>query len=210
MIFLKLFILGALTSLLYPPFFMLPLGFIIFPYLIFLISNTSYQRSIIPYFFCGVFFGLGFLIIYLSWIYNPFLIYENTKPYAFIAILLPIFLSLFFGLGFSIYKFLKNPLHIILATPFIFPLIEFIISNFIYGFPWISNSLILSNNLLGFYLIKYFGTKTSGYLVLSIFIIFNLLFFNNKNTYFKKLVFLTYSPLLFLLVIFHNSRQLYR
>ncbi len=180
---------------------MLPLGFIIFPYLIFLISSFSYQKSLIKLFFCGISFGFGFLLIYLSWIYNPFLIYETTKPYSFIAILLPIFLSIFFGLGFLIYKFLKNPLLIILTTPLIFILIELIISNFIYGFPWISNSLILSNNSLGFYLIKYFGTNTSGYLILSIFLIMNLLFYNNKNSYFRKLVFLAYAPFLFFFII---------
>ena len=149
---------------------MLPLGFIIFPYFIILISSLSKQKSFLTFFFNGFLFGLGFLIIYLSWIHNPFLVYEATKAYAFLALLLPFFLSIFFGLGFVIYKYLILKLNIILITPFVFILIEVAISNFIYGFPWITNSLILSNNIMGFYLIKYSGTITSGYLILLLFL----------------------------------------
>ena len=127
---------------------MLPLGFVILPYFIILISNLSYKESIFRFFFNGFLFGLGFLIIYLSWVHNPFLVYEATRAYSFLALLLPLILSIFFGLGFLIYKYLTLKLQKILFTPFIFILIEFAISNFLYGFPWVSHSLILSNNLI--------------------------------------------------------------
>jgi apolipoprotein N-acyltransferase len=183
---------------------MLPLGFVIFPYLIILISNLSNQKSFFTIFFNGFLFGLGFLIIYLSWVYNPFLVYKATEGYAFLALLLPVFLSIFFGLGFVIYKYLVLKFHIILITPFIFVLIEFAISNFIYGFPWVSNSLILSNNIPGFYLIKYLGTITSGYLILLLFLL-PLIFsyFTSIKKNYKQLL-IVYSPLIFffLLVIF--------
>jgi apolipoprotein N-acyltransferase len=180
---------------------MLPLGFIIFPYFIILISNLSNQKSFLTFFFNGFLFGLGFLIIYLSWIHNPFLVYEQTRAYAFIALLLPVFLSIFFGLGFIIYKYMVLKLNIILITPFVFILIEFIISNFIYGFPWISNSLILSNNITGFYLIKYLGTITSGYLII-LFFLSPLMFsyFISIKKYYKQLL-IVYSPLIFLFII---------
>ena len=183
---------------------MLPLGFVIFPYLIILISNLSNQKSFFTFFFNGFLFGLGFLIIYLSWVHSPFLVYEATEGYAFLALLLPVFLSIFFGLGFVIYKYLVLKFHIILITPFIFVLIEFAISNFIYGFPWISNSLILSNNIPGFFLIKYLGTITSGYLILLLFLL-PLIFsyFTSIKKNYKQLL-IVYSPLIFffLLVIF--------
>ena len=183
---------------------MLPLGFVIFPYLIILISNLSNQKSFFTFFFNGFLYGLGFLIIYLSWVHSPFLVYEATEGYAFLALLLPIFLSIFFGLGFIIYKYLILKFHIILITPFIFVLIEFAISNFIYGFPWISNSLILSNNIPGFFLIKYLGTITSGYLILLLFLL-PLIFsyFRSIKKNYKQLL-IVYSPLIFffLLVIF--------
>jgi apolipoprotein N-acyltransferase len=183
---------------------MLPLGFVIFPYLIILISNLSNQKSFFTFFFNGFLFGLGFLIIYLSWVHSPFLVYEATEGYAFLALLLPVFLSIFFGLGFVIYKYLILKFHIILITPFIFVLIEFAISNFIYGFPWVSNSLILSNNIPGFFLIKYLGTITSGYLILLLFLL-PLIFsyFRSIKQNYKQLL-IVYSPLIFffLLVIF--------
>ena len=183
---------------------MLPIGFVIFPYLIILISNLSNQKSFFTFFFNGFLFGLGFLIIYLSWVHSPFLVYEATEGYAFLALLLPVFLSIFFGLGFVIYKYLILKFHIILITPFIFVLIEFAISNFIYGFPWISNSLILSNNIPGFFLIKYLGTITSGYLILLLFLL-PLIFsyFKSIKKNYKQLL-IAYSPLIFffLLVIF--------
>ena len=183
---------------------MLPLGFVIFPYLIILISNLSNQKSFFTFFFNGFLFGLGFLIIYLSWVHSPFLVYEATEGYAFLALLLPVFLSIFFGLGFVIYKYLILKFHIILITPFIFVLIEFAISNFIYGFPWVSNSLILSNNIPGFFLIKYLGTITSGYLILLLFLL-PLIFsyFRSIKKNYKQLL-IVYSPLIFffLLVIF--------
>ena len=175
---------------------MLPLGFIIFPYFIILISNPPYQKSFFTFFFNGFLFGLGFLIIYLSWVHNPFLVYESTKAYAFLAFLLPIFLSIFFGLGFIIYKYVTLKLYKILITPFVFILIEFAISNFIYGFPWISNSLILSNNITGLYFIKYLGTMTSGYLILSLFLLPSLFpYFANKKKYYKQIL-IVYSPLI--------------
>jgi hypothetical protein len=49
---------------------MLPLGFVIFPYLIILISNLSNQKSFFTFFFNGFLFGLGFLTIYL-YMTNP-------------------------------------------------------------------------------------------------------------------------------------------
>ncbi len=200
MIILRFFILGNLTSLIYPPFFFLPLGFVIFPYLIKLLSIQLNEKSNLKYFSYGFSYGLGFLIIYLLWIYNPFLINEITRSYAFLSLLLPIFLSIFFGLVFIIYRYLKNPIHLILATPFVFTIIEFLISNFLYGFPWISNSLILSNNLFGFYIIKYLGTLTSSYLIILIFILPTFLFY--KNLIFnRKIIFLSLTPFLFILAI---------
>ena len=188
---------------------MLPLGFVILPYFIILISNLSYKESFFRFFFNGFLFGLGFLIIYLSWVHNPFLVYEATRAYSFFALLLPLFLSIFFGLGFLIYKYLTLKLQKILFTPFIFILIEFAISNFLYGFPWVSHSLILSNNLIGFYIIKYLGTITSGYLILLFFLLPSMFtYFINIKKYYKKLI-IVYSPLILILlpILFNDSKQ---
>ena len=180
---------------------MLPLGFIIFPMLANFLSTDIYKRTFFNFFLIGFFFGFGFLVIYLSWIYNPFLVYDSTKTFASLAIFLPIFLSIFFGLSFLLYKFFNNLLYTTIITPFVFTLIEFLISNFLYGFPWVTNSLILSNNLLGFHLIKYSGTITSGFLIISIFLIPTLFFEFNKILKYKKLILIIYTPIIFILII---------
>ena len=148
MILLKFFILGVLSALLFPPFFMMPLGLIIFPVLIYSLIHISIKKNFMNYFYLGFFYGLGFLIVFLSWIHNPFLINQETKNFTILATMLPIFLSLIFGLVFSIFKYLRKIFYLIIFTPFIFLLIELVISNIIYGFPWVTFSFILSNNLI--------------------------------------------------------------
>ena len=87
---------------------MLPLGFIIFPYIIVLFKQISIQKKIYDYFYFGFFYGLGFLLVFLSWIQNPFFTNDTTKNYAIIALFLPIFLSFFFGIGFVFFKYIKK------------------------------------------------------------------------------------------------------
>ncbi len=215
MIFFNFFILGTLTSLIYPPFFFLPLGLIIFPLIIYLLSNKLREKSYVKYFFFGFSFGFGFLLIYLLWIVNPFLVFESTRPFAILSLFLPLFLSIFFGLGFLLYRNIKRPIGLILFTPFIFILIEFLISKLLYGFPWISNSLILSNNLFGFLIIKYFGTYSSGFLILSIFLLPTIIYFRNSIISFRRLIIIIYSSfILILLVTFvfspSNNKKIYK
>jgi apolipoprotein N-acyltransferase len=185
----------------FPPFFMLPLGFVIFPLLIKVINQDLYKKTLLNFFYMGFCYGLGFLLIYLSWIYSPFLVDKSTKPFAILAVFLPIFLSIFFGLSFLFYKFSKNFLYIVLITPFVLIFTEILISSFLYGFPWLTNSLILSNNLFGFYLIKYSGTIPSGYLIISIFLIPIILIELNKVIEFKNLILIIYAPLIFIFII---------
>ena len=109
---------------------MLPLGFVIFPYLVNMIFKINSKKTIFTLFINGYVFGLGFFLIFLSWIYNPFLVIKATQPFAILAILLPVFLSIFFGLIFLIYKFFKDFTFIVFLTAFIFLFTEFLISNF--------------------------------------------------------------------------------
>ena len=199
MILFKFFILGILTSFLFPPFFILPLGFVIIPYLVELLLKNSHKKSYLTFFYYGFFYSLGFLSVFLSWIHNPFLVFDDTKSFAILSILLPIFISIFFGIGFIIYKFIKNLLFIIIITPFIFLFIEFIISNFLYGFPWISYSLILSNNLVGFYLLKYYGTLASSFLIIFSFTI-PCWFIYKKKFKRNNLIIFSYLTLLLFLI----------
>ena len=100
MILIKFLFLGFSTALLFPPFFIFPLGFFIFPYFYSQLLKLNQILSTSLYFFCGIFYGAGFLCILLIWIKNPFLINEATKNYAFFSSFLII--SMLSGFGFSV------------------------------------------------------------------------------------------------------------
>ena len=211
MILLKFFILGVLSALLFPPFFMMPLGLVIFSYLIKLLNQIPIKQNFFYYFSLGFFYGLGFLLVFLFWIQNPFLMNEATKNFSILGLILPLFLSIFFGLGFTIYKYINKIYFLIIFTPFIFLLIEFVIANIFYGFPWITYSLILSNNLVGFYFLKYFGTYISSYLIIFIYILPVLFIYSYKLKNIKKFISITHLPflLVFALLFFNlNSNNL--
>ena len=210
MILLKFFILGVLSALLFPPFFMMPLGLVIFPYLIKLLNQISITKNLFYYFSLGFFYGLGFLLVFLFWIQNPFLMNEATKNFSILGLILPVFLSIVFGLGFTIYKYINKIYFLIIFTPFIFLLIEFVIANIFYGFPWITYSLILSNNLVGFYFLKYFGTYISSYLIIIIYILPVLFIYSYKLKNIKKFISVIHLPflLVFALLFFNlNSNN---
>lgn len=183
---------------------MLPLGLLVYPYLVILLSTKLKKFTKFQYFSFGYFYGLGFLIIYLIWIRNPFLVNETTKSYQFFFILLPMFLSIFYGIFFIIYTYFNSRKFLILLTPLIFFLVEFAISNFFYGFPWVSNSLILSNNYFGLILIKFFGSLTSGFLI--ILILLTPIFLIDKNNFIqtRKSILFIYFPFLMVLILFTN------
>jgi len=100
LILIKFLFLGFFTALLFPPFFILPLGFIIFPYFYKQLLKLNEKFSIQFNFFCGVFYGIGFLSIFLIWIKNPFLINESIKNYTFFFIFFNYFYFFYFWLCF--------------------------------------------------------------------------------------------------------------
>ena len=123
------------------------------------------------YFFCGIFYGVGFLYIFLIWIKNPFLIIEATKNYAFFSFFLIIFISFVFGLFFILFKYTKDFSFQIFCIPLFLIITEIFIANFWYGFPWLSFALIISNNPIGSYFLYLFGTHATGFLLLNLFLI---------------------------------------
>ena len=73
---------------------MMPLGFVIFSYLIRLLNQISNKQDLFYYFSLGFFYGLGFLLVFLFWIQNPFLMNEATKNFEILGLMLPVFLSI--------------------------------------------------------------------------------------------------------------------
>ena len=163
------FTLGLLTSLLFPPYFFLPLGFIIFPLLCFLLDSNRKYNSNLNFLKNFSFFGFGFFISYLFWVKNPFFVFEETKNFFLVFLLLIILLSLILSLVFTIITNLGKNIPIFFLIPFMFTIAEYIISVIFYGFPWFTFSLVISSNEYLLFSLKSFGTLISSYLIIQIF-----------------------------------------
>ena len=193
-------ILGFVTSLLFPPYFILPLGFVVFPILCYLVETKLKHESRLSIFLSLFAFGFSFFLNLLFWLQNPFFIFEETQKYFYFSILIIIFLSLIFGILFFSILYLRKMIPIIFLVPLIFTTIEFTISNIFYGFPWISFSLIISSQDYLLFSLKHFGTFITSYIVIKIFCLpylfltykFNLLSLN-------YLIYFIFVPLLMVL-----------
>ena len=202
------FILGLLTSLLFPPYFFLPLGFIIFPFLCLLLDSNRKNKNNLNIFKNFSFFGFGFFISYLFWVKNPFFVFEETKNFFLVFLLLIILLSLILSLVFTIiYKLGKN-IPIIFLIPTMFTISEYIISVFFYGFPWFTFSLVVSSNEYLLFSLKLFGTLISSYLIIQTFCLPFILITKVKLK--KELGFLSFFiilPTIFLIISNLNSKN---
>ena len=201
-------ILGLLTSLLFPPFFFLPLGFIIFPLLCLLLDSNKKNYNAINTFKNFLIFGFSFFIIFLFWIKNPFFVFEETKNFFLVFLLLILLLSIILSLIFTIIlKFGKN-IPIIFQIPLIFTICEYIISLFLYGFPWFTFSLIISSNEYLLFSLKSFGTLISSYLIIQIFCIpYIFLTKVNLKKELRYLSLLVALPIICLIIYIFNSEN---
>ena len=95
-ILVKFIICGLLSSLLFPPFFILPIGFIVFPFIFFLLINEEFQNNNkLFHFNSGLAYGIGMNFVVLIWIKEPFLIDQNTTNLSFFSYLLVIYCSIY-------------------------------------------------------------------------------------------------------------------
>ena len=201
-------ILGLLTSLLFPPYFFLPLGFIIFPFLCLLLDSNRKKNSNLNIFKNFSFFGFGFFISYLFWVKNPFFVFEETKNFFLVFLLLIILLSLILSLIFTIISKLGKNIPIIFLIPFMFTLSEYVISVFFYGFPWFTFSLVVSSNEYLLFLLKSFGTLISSYLIIQIFSLPYIFF--ARVTLKKEIRYLSFFiiiPIIFLFIANFNPKN---
>jgi len=194
-------ILGLLTSLLFPPYFFLPLGFIIFPFLCLLLDLNKTNYNDLNIFKKFSIFGFGFFISYLFWIKNPFFIFEETKNFFLVFVLLIIILSVILSLIFTIILKLGKNIPIIFLLPCIFTISEYIISIFFYGFPWFTFSLIISSSEFLLFSLKSFGTLISSYLIIQIFCLpFIFLTKVNLKKEFRYFIFFIALPIFFFMM----------
>ncbi len=197
-------ILGFLTSLLFPPYFFLPIGFIIFPLFCYLFDHYSIKNSKLKIFLNSFSFSFTFLLSFLIWLKNPFLMFDETKYLILIILLLIILLSLIFCFSFLICTYYNKivPTYIIIPIAFIF--FEFLISILLYGFPWVTFALVTSSNEHLSFSVKYLGTLMTSYLIIQIFCLPYLFMSNIKKLdKFYKYSFLFLTPLI--LIILNNK-----
>ena len=199
---------GLLTSLLFPPYFFLPLGFIIFPSLCLLLDSKRRYNSNLNIFKNFSFFGFGFFISYLFWIKNPFFVFEETKNFFLVFLLLIILLSLILSLVVTTILVLGKNIPIIFLIPFMFTISEYIISVIFYGFPWFTFSLVVSSNEYLLFSLKSFGTLISSYLIIQIFCLpFIFLIKANLKKEMGYLSFFIVLPIIFLIILNVNSTK---
>ena len=171
-ILVKFIICGLLSSLLFPPFFILPIGFIVFPFLFFLLINEEFQNNNkLFHFNSGLAYGIGMNFVVLIWIKEPFLIDQNTTNLSFFSYLLVIYCSIYFGLSFIVISYFKNSYSKLLLIPVLFVLSEIFKENFFYGFPWVTFALVHSSNNVILNLIYYIGTYGLSYFTILVFLI---------------------------------------
>ena len=206
---LKFFICGAFCSLLFPPFLILPFGFIVFPILFYLIRyDNKTQVKKISQFIYGISFGLGLCLILLNWIKEPFFVNPTTQNLSLLSYLVPLYISIYFGIIFLLLSFFKKDSSKIILIPVLFLLAEIVRENFLYGFPWATFALAISGNNLLLQLIYFIGTNGSSLLILYIFLIPVVLamIHTKENLLFAKIymtVFVLFF-LLFSLLIYHK------
>jgi len=181
---IKFLFCGIISSLLFPPFFLFPLGFFVFPYLFYLISNNkNFTNRKINFTTLGFIYGIGLNSGILFWINEPLLLDESTRKFSYIAYLLIIYCSLFYALSFFILSFLKNNFSTLIMIPIVFVLAEILRENLFFGFPWVSfASVALVNNKIS-NLAFYFGTYGLSYCLLIFFLVPSLLIFLFKKQF---------------------------
>ena len=198
--FIKFFLCGILTGFLFPPFFLIPIGFIIFPYLFNLAQSKEFAYlSYKHHFTSGFLYGIGFFSVYLVWIREPFFLDDLTKNYSIISYLLILYCSLFFGIIFFILKFFNNILIKFIVFPGLIVSGEYICASLSYGFPWFSFSLIHAANFTGTSIIFYIGTYGLSFISIVIFL-FPAIFLI-EELYKKQLILKIYLILFIILTV---------
>ena len=189
----------------FPPFFLVPIGFIVFPYLFHLAQSKEFIHLNYKYhFISGFFYGLGFFSIYLMWVKEPFFLNNLTKDYFILSYLLIVYCSLFFGIIFLTLKFFKKTLIKFIVFPGIIVSMEWLCANFSYGFPWFSFSLVHSANSIGTSVIFYMGTYGLSFISIVIFLFPTFFLIKDLNE--KKIILKIYIVLFLILTVLIISR----
>ena len=203
--YLKLLISGFFTSLIFPPFFLIPVGLISIPYFYNKINEIKKNQSPTQIFLEGFFFGLGLNLFLFFWLKNPFFIEEETKKLSFLFLIFIFYASIYFGILTLTLKLFHNKIKII-VFPLLFVLFEIIRSKLFLGFPW--NLFAYSFSNINFFasIVKIFGTYTLSYVVMVI-LLYPIILVNlwKKKDFNFNLFYLILSLIFILLILVFSN-----
>ena len=192
LLYLFVFSLGFLSSFSLPPYNLFYLNFFSYPALLWILLLNSKNKIIS--FNLGWTFGFGFFISNLYWLTNSLTFEDNFKTLIpFALTLIPLFLGLFYGISTLVFSLLnpkKNILSIlILATTL--SLFEYLRSFMFGGFPWNLISFSFVNYLEFIQLLSITGTYAFNSIIILIFLMPTILFFNLKKNIKLSIFFLS-------------------
>ncbi len=186
-------IIGILTSFSLPPYNLVIINFITFPFLIYLLILNHNNKPIS--FLIGWSFGFGYFLSSLYWVANALTFDENLKVFIPIGtVLVPSFLALFYGLIFFITSFfkLKYNFSSIIIFAIIFSVVEFFRGYILGGFPWNLIGSSWSNYINFIQILPFMGTYAFNLFSITLFLSSLVLIFkipkNIKYIYFLSII----------------------
>ena len=184
--------LGFFLSFSLPPYNYIFLGFIIFPFILYLLKLNEHENPKI-FFIFGLLFSFGYFISSLYWIsyslnFDPDV--TILKPFA--ILILPLVLSTFYGLSFYILKrFFKFNFFFVLNFSILMALTEYIRS-FLTGFSWNLFVYALSEQLASIQILNIIGTFSLNLFAIFIFSFPYFLIKKDKISFIKRLILLIF------------------
>ncbi len=202
-----IFLLGLLSSFGLPPYNFFFVNF--FSYSVLLWILLFYSKDKFTSFNIGWMFGFGYFISNLYWITNALTFEDIFKPIIpFALLLVPLFLGLFYGLStliFSLTNPKKNILSILILTTSL-SIFEYLRSFIFGGFPWNLIAFSFVNYLEFIQLISITGTYAFNSIVILLFTLPTILFFNYKKNI--KISIFTFSALIIFINYFWGHSNL--
>ena len=186
------FICGLISTLSLPPYNFFYLNFISFPFLLLFYLSLEIRKNFSSFLY-GWIFGFAYFVSNIYWIANSLTVEETFRPLIPFAItIIPLFLGIFYGISFLIFFYFKpkKKIESIFLFALIFSFIEYLRGHVFGGFPWnlISFSLVEITQFIQ--ILSYVGTYSLNLLIITIFLVPAVIFFDESSRAKLSLIFL--------------------